>query len=437
MEGQNIYVGARYVPTPEGEWDINKEYDSLSIVSYNSSSYTSRQPVPKGIQITDKNYWLETANYNAQLENIKNNLISQMNVIQSEMDNINDEFSAQKKIRMVLIGDSYGYRPNSWQQRLQQMYVLSNNDCFRFSEGSTGFEHQGLNGHNFKELLIANINKITDRNSISHVIVCGGTNDIAYFTNSLNLNNSIKDFIVYAKSAFPNAKIYIAFIGNLALKTPEQLLTYEKVLYAYIANTTINGAIPISGARKIMHVPFCREDNQHPNEEGSLRIAIQLKTEIDGGTTAFLPNLAAVNRTFTIIPNTDEITDLQLSSNMTYIESDNEISIRYTKFAVRLKQEKSIINFYCDFGTINCLSFGMPAQELTTTFPGFIMESDGTKHDATIQLIYVPIVDSSNKYATNAYVRVYVFPNELSLNVNINRFGTYGYNTVNIPIDLF
>lgn len=62
------YVGARYVPIFDGDWDNTKDYDPLVIVSYLGNSYTSRTFVPHGTAITDETYWALTGNYNAQVE---------------------------------------------------------------------------------------------------------------------------------------------------------------------------------------------------------------------------------------------------------------------------------------------------------------------------------------------------------------------------------
>lgn len=57
----NVYIGARYVVSPEGEYDPLKEYESLSMVSYeNSGVYVSRQPVPVNTPPTkggSDSYW--------------------------------------------------------------------------------------------------------------------------------------------------------------------------------------------------------------------------------------------------------------------------------------------------------------------------------------------------------------------------------------------
>lgn len=62
------YIGARYVPIIVGEWDNSKTYEPLMVVTYQGSSYTSRQYVPAGIEITNESYWVLSANYNAQVE---------------------------------------------------------------------------------------------------------------------------------------------------------------------------------------------------------------------------------------------------------------------------------------------------------------------------------------------------------------------------------
>lgn len=67
------YVGARYVPkfAEPIEWDGAKTYENLIIVTHNNESYTSRCPVPPGIDITNERYWAKTGAYNAQLEQLK------------------------------------------------------------------------------------------------------------------------------------------------------------------------------------------------------------------------------------------------------------------------------------------------------------------------------------------------------------------------------
>ena len=64
------YIGARYVPlfAEPIEWDKTKQYEPLTIVTNNGASYTSRQFVPAGIEITNDTFWALTGNFNAQVE---------------------------------------------------------------------------------------------------------------------------------------------------------------------------------------------------------------------------------------------------------------------------------------------------------------------------------------------------------------------------------
>lgn len=68
------YIGARYVPIfgrkgeTSTEWDNAGAYEPLTVVTHQGNSYTSRQYVPVGVDISNNAYWALTGNYNAQVE---------------------------------------------------------------------------------------------------------------------------------------------------------------------------------------------------------------------------------------------------------------------------------------------------------------------------------------------------------------------------------
>lgn len=72
--GPSMYVGARYVPkfADPIEWDTERGYESLTIVTYKGESYTSKCLVPPGIDIKNERYWALTGANNAQVEEYKN-----------------------------------------------------------------------------------------------------------------------------------------------------------------------------------------------------------------------------------------------------------------------------------------------------------------------------------------------------------------------------
>lgn len=69
-----VYIGARYTPKFEGEWKANKEYAALSVVYYNNKSYVSRKTVPAGTAVTETEFWIESADWNAQVEQYNQNV---------------------------------------------------------------------------------------------------------------------------------------------------------------------------------------------------------------------------------------------------------------------------------------------------------------------------------------------------------------------------
>lgn len=68
--GVREYIGARYVPVFANppEWNDTRGYEPLTIVLHQGNSFTSTQYVPTGIDISNTEYWLETGNWNAQIE---------------------------------------------------------------------------------------------------------------------------------------------------------------------------------------------------------------------------------------------------------------------------------------------------------------------------------------------------------------------------------
>ena len=112
LSGKNVYVGHRYVPKMFGEWDNSKLYEPLSIVQYQGASFTSRQYVPVGVEITNEEYWVLTGNYNAQVEQYRQDVrnlnekvienVTAIDTIDSELKNVTEKVS---NINLVNVKD--------------------------------------------------------------------------------------------------------------------------------------------------------------------------------------------------------------------------------------------------------------------------------------------------------------------------------------------
>lgn len=140
------YIGARYVPTfaDPVEWDNSRSYEALTIVTHLGTSFTSKVPVPAGIAITDTSYWVETGNYNAQVELYRqqvqslatqqtqqqseitalNNIYNALNAAFHQVDETHADMSYLHGKTIVILGDSISaYSASSQYQTLQPNWV--------------------------------------------------------------------------------------------------------------------------------------------------------------------------------------------------------------------------------------------------------------------------------------------------------------------------
>lgn len=89
------YIGARYVPKFANplEWAENTAYEAMTVVSYNNNSYTSKMPVPAtvGNPANNPKYWALTGNYNAQVEEYRQEVVQNtalVNSLETKLNNL-------------------------------------------------------------------------------------------------------------------------------------------------------------------------------------------------------------------------------------------------------------------------------------------------------------------------------------------------------------
>lgn len=258
----NTYVGARYVPIFDGEWDATKQYEPLVIVTNGGDSYTSKQYVPAGTPVTNETFWAHTGNWNGQLESLRqeviNNSIS-INEIESELATINDKF-------YIFIGDSFADVTSSytgWITQLVNKLGLTSDNYWSEQGGGAGFSRGvGGTGKNFVDFI--NDVPVNLNNKVTDIIVLTAGNDY-YITdwNNTLMVNAINDFTTACKKFTKLQKITLHLCFNATGHLPASMNLFN---LQYL----LNAPLVINQDSKYYHLNCSYfRDVIHPTTQGA------------------------------------------------------------------------------------------------------------------------------------------------------------------------
>lgn len=96
MQLQKENLGKVAITIEEGYWDINKDYDKLTIVEKEGTfgTFISRKPVPAGVTLTDRKYWIPFSSLKEEILLDYNAFIAKYNDIIEEINNTLDEHTS-------------------------------------------------------------------------------------------------------------------------------------------------------------------------------------------------------------------------------------------------------------------------------------------------------------------------------------------------------
>lgn len=215
------YVGARYVPKIMGEWNKALQYEALSVVTYMGNSFTSKVPVPANVDISNKTYWVNTGNYNAQVEEYRKETAQVKNDLNNEIINRKDD----SKDNILWIGDSYSANYN---HKLPNgvRYMLNAKNWYEYSKGGAGFAGAWA-GANFNDLIEEAKKEMSasQKEMIKYVYIVGGANDSSF--SWTELKPKVISTIKNARDSFPNAQVCFIF-ASCAYDTYHDLFTKSK-----------------------------------------------------------------------------------------------------------------------------------------------------------------------------------------------------------------
>ena len=318
-KGVRQYVGARYVPVFANplEWSDTREYEPLTIVTYQGNSYTSMQYVPTSISIADTAYWALTGNFNAQVEAYRaevrafdDRINANAAAINANAAAINENAAAinenaaaisanaaaiaqEKTDRttnvMLAFGDSYGVDTISqgpvWCEITANK--LQATELHNYCVGGATFNT--TTEKNFFVQVDKAISEIKNPEYVKYVGIVGGTND-----GSNSIADAIVSLVAKINSAFPNAVIGIGLNAS-----KQDILSYgakQKRIAALNLNGNFATPVFIDSVVYTQLANGCMmDDNIHPTAKGSNRIGTLMTCVLKGAIGSVVATNEAVN----------------------------------------------------------------------------------------------------------------------------------------------
>lgn len=273
------YVGARYVPKLAGEWNKALRYEPLSIVTHLGNSFTSKVPVPANIDITNTDYWVNTGNYNAQVEAYRTETAQ----LKSDLNNETANRKNADKDNILWIGDSYSVNYN---HKLPNgvRYMLNAKNWYEYSKGGAGFAGK-WSGASFNDLIELAKNEMSDtqKEMIKYVYIVGGANDSSF--SWTQLKDNVVSTVQNARNSFPNAQVCFIF-ASCAYDTYQDLFTKTK-------NMANDNYVPCIFALPYYYLTgaFYNTDNLHFTEEATNHIINVISSLLCG--SSYIPAVTA------------------------------------------------------------------------------------------------------------------------------------------------
>ena len=345
------YIGARYVPlifkneNGNSEWIKELPYEFLTIVTYLGNSYTSIKNVPPNTDILNTDYWILTGNYNAQVDSYRKEVSEEVEnrktAVNDAIKKCNDYTDLKTKRKFILLGDSFGAgiirsgeSTIGWIKYTENLYK----DLYDFYDG-LNLVLEGNSGFNstlkFKTML-ENIN-IEDKDSITDIIVFGGTNDLSHVS---GLGDSIDEFFNYVKTNFKNALVSIGVLGT------DLTNLYNNIYPYYNQHCVKNGGHFIKDTLLLMCDNTLISDGTHLTESGyNLYNPYIADSVINGGTSFKFILKRKISGVGTNVTLTDydsfeyeitnnSITTKYISKNSEY--GNNASSLKFNKYGIKI-----------------------------------------------------------------------------------------------------
>ena len=271
-------------------------------------------------------------------ELIPDETISKVATIENTVTTIENTVEHLSDKKYIFIGDSYnttdtpagGVPIVPWSLKVRDyMGVTDGVDCFRSGVSGAGWVHN--TDHTFLKQLQAL--SISDKSSITDIVVCGGIND--WEENDSDVYNAMQTFSTYVATNYPNAMIHVGMISWSKQDNAREYLRRIIAYYNSSANQFANMK-SIGNAHTFFHDYNNYQPDGHPNANGSSEIGLQIANYLKGGSQkeTWTNTLTVNGWTTTLITDEGKIADLTNTLDGNNVLTKFKLSKSYLSTAV-------------------------------------------------------------------------------------------------------
>lgn len=292
------YTGMRYVPVfaDPPEWSSANSYEPLEIVIHKGNSYTSKTFVPVGIDISNSAYWALTGNYNAQVEQYRQEVLAFDGRIAKNTNDIAavktvaDNLESHVGTEFIVIGDSWSDTDPStttyikWPITFQKYTRMNIHNYARNGASVVGSTPDPGQSGNF----LGQVNKAIADTSFDHskvelIVIMGGVNDYRSGRTFSDVAEAWSGHIASLTTAFPKARVVSFLNYQIFLSRDEWNWTnLAKRIIRERSGCPVHSMIGwVSGSQFIA-------DKVHPNDAGYRQLCSNMIACCFGGNPVFV-----------------------------------------------------------------------------------------------------------------------------------------------------
>lgn len=281
-----------------GTWNITKQYPAWSVVINNDATegYISLKPVPVGIALSNTDYWELVADFVPIVGDLgdrvtaleSDNTTNKANISEINTE-LNTHFADWSSRKVIYVGDSYG-RGRTYPDTYEDSWCdgidskLSPAASYNLSVSQASFAESNPENLRYGKQLYDFVSSHTTAQceAITDIVIAGGYNETFAMSVDIVASNATycaKWTANYIKAHFPNARVFLGFIGRVPIFGGAQAAfdNFRAKIQSYKDIAVMHGWEYIENSEYMAHdYSLLTSDGIHFKEEGYLKLGYKL-----------------------------------------------------------------------------------------------------------------------------------------------------------------